>query len=136
MRSPARIISPKRSAATPFTIRPIAALNARSAGGWITGPSCGASGGRSSAFPLISYGFHDARRRTGRDNLREAETGFAQKGRTLGFCTFLASHLHKHRDIEYFPRMRRVAGGQHHFDDQQAASRIHRLADMAEDRKG
>ena len=42
--SPARTISRKRWAARPSTTRPSAASSARSASGWITGPSCGRSG--------------------------------------------------------------------------------------------
>ena len=42
--SPARTISPRRSAAGNSTIRPSAASSARSASGWIIGRSCGARG--------------------------------------------------------------------------------------------
>src|SRR5450756_1406134 len=41
--SPGRSISRTRWATRLFTIRPIAGLNARSAGVWITGPSCAGS---------------------------------------------------------------------------------------------
>ena len=51
------------------------------------------------------------------------------------FGTFLPSQLHKHDHIEHLPRMRRIAGWQDHFDNQQSAARIHCLANMAKDRQ-
>ena len=61
--SPARTISPRRSAARPSTIRPSAASSARSGSGWTIGRSCGrkradrerhcvsATGARASCWP-------------------------------------------------------------------------------------
>lgn len=82
---------------------------------------------------LYRHGFDDADWRIRGDDAGELKIRFGEQGAVFGFGAFLALGGGEHGDVEHLTGVGRVAFGEHHFENEQAAGGGHGEVAVGED---